>query len=497
MSLSGLTIERVETFAVPLPSVRSFAVAGGSVTTAGSPAVRVLVAVTGSDGTMGWGEATPLPAWSYETLESITSTIDGYLAPVTVGRPAWDLDGLTLAFDRAINRGFTIGAPFAKAAVDVAVHDLLGRHLGVPVGLLWGRRRLEELALGWIVASEGPGGAAASVAEGIELGYDAFKVKVGLHGEREDLELVTRVRRAAGDRFLWVDANQGYAVDVALRQARRMADLGVAAFEQPLPANDIVGLRRLREGSPVPIALDESLRHPSDLATFVKLDAVDVAIAKVQRTGGLTLSNRFCALAEDAGVRLMGSGLTESDLGLAASLHLFAAHGVDTPVDLNGRQFVTSDYVGATHRRRRGGPGAGPDRARVGRRGRRGRRPRPGPPAAVGAPAGDAPLRAGGRGSRGAPRLEPPPCARPLRGADRSSRSSRHGALPRRGARSPPATARSCPCGSAAVAAPPRCGPPAHRCRAARAPWPAAAPARGPRRGGHARGHGPGRPASP
>jgi len=348
MSLSGLTIERVETFAVPLPSVRSFAVAGGSVTTAGSPAVRVLVAVTGSDGTMGWGEATPLPAWSYETLESITSTIDGYLAPVTVGRPAWDLDGLTLAFDRAINRGFTIGAPFAKAAVDVAVHDLLGRHLGVPVGLLWGRRRLEELALGWIVASEGPGGAAASVAEGIELGYDAFKVKVGLHGEREDLELVTRVRRAAGDRFLWVDANQGYAVDVALRQARRMADLGVAAFEQPLPANDIVGLRRLREGSPVPIALDESLRHPSDLATFVKLDAVDVAIAKVQRTGGLTLSNRFCALAEDAGVRLMGSGLTESDLGLAASLHLFAAHGVDTPVDLNGRQFVTSDYVGAT-----------------------------------------------------------------------------------------------------------------------------------------------------
>lgn len=98
----------------------------------------------------------------------------------------------------------------------------------------------------------------------------------------------------------------------------------------------------------MPIALDESLRHPGDLATFIRLEAVDVAIAKVQRSGGLTLSRRLCALAEDSGVRLMGSGLTDSDLGLAASLHLFAAFGIDTPVDLNGRQFLDSPYAGPT-----------------------------------------------------------------------------------------------------------------------------------------------------
>ena len=344
-TLDTLVIERVETFPVALPSIRSFAIAGGSVTTAGAPAIRVLVKVTASDGATGWGEATPIPAWTDETLQSITTTIDGYLAPVAVGRPAWDLDGLTRAFDRAINRGFTIGAPLAKAAVDVAMHDLLGRFLGVSVTKLWGGRRRDKLALGWIVSGEGPAGAADSVRAGLDLGYEAFKVKIGLHGERQDAEVVSAVRRAAGDRFLWVDANQGYTIDIAIRQARRMDDLGVAAFEQPLPANDIVGLRRLREASPVPIALDESLRHPSDLATFVKLDAVDVAIAKVQRSGGLTLSRRFCALAEDAGVRLMGSGLTESDIGLAASLHLFAAFGIDTPVDLNGRQFLESPYV--------------------------------------------------------------------------------------------------------------------------------------------------------
>ncbi|MDJ0465698.1 enolase C-terminal domain-like protein [Streptomyces sp. H27-C3] len=73
-----------------------------------------------------------------------------------------------------------------------------------------------------------------------------------------------------------------------------------------------------------------------------------MAIAKIQRNGGLTLSRRLCALAEDRGVELMGSGLTDSDLGLAASLHLFAAYGIDSPVDLNDRQFIGSPYAART-----------------------------------------------------------------------------------------------------------------------------------------------------
>ncbi len=347
--MTDLTIARVETLPVALPTLADFAVSGGSVARAGQPSVRVLVKVTASDGTFGWGEATPIPSWTYETLESIATTIDRYLAPVALGIPLWDLDRLTRVFDRAINRGFSIGAPLAKAAVDVAVHDAFGKSLGLPVCALLGARRTERIPLGWIVSSEGGGGRQGSVREGRERGYRAFKVKIGLHGERDDVRAVERVRSAAGDdAFLWVDANQGYTVDVALRVAHALDRLGVAAFEQPLPANDMDGLRRLRDRSPVPVALDESLRHPTDLATFVKLGAVDVAIAKVQRSGGLTLSRRLCQYAEDSGVRLMGSGLTESDIGLAASLHLFAAFGIDTPVDLNGRQFIESPYARKT-----------------------------------------------------------------------------------------------------------------------------------------------------
>jgi muconate cycloisomerase len=341
-----LRIASIETLPVALPTLADFAVSGGSVAKVGTPSVRVLVKITAADGTVGWGEATPIPSWTYETLESIATTIDRYLAPAALGLPVWEFDRLTRVFDRAINRGYSIGAPLAKAAVDVALHDLVGRKLGLPVSALLGARRVERIALGWIVSS---GSAESSVAEGRDRGYRAFKVKIGLHGERDDVRSVERVRAAAGDdAFLWVDANQGYAVDEALRVAGALAALGVAAFEQPLPANDVDGLRRLRDRSPVPVALDESLRHPSDLATFVKLGAVDVAIAKVQRSGGLTLSRHLCQYAEDSGVRLMGSGLTESDIGLAASLHLFAAFGIATPVDLNGRQFVQSPYARST-----------------------------------------------------------------------------------------------------------------------------------------------------
>ncbi|MFB4319527.1 mandelate racemase/muconate lactonizing enzyme family protein [Actinomadura sp. 21ATH] len=365
MNLGDLKIERVRTFPVALPTRRSFGVAGGAVAVAGRPSIRILVRVD-AGGATGWGEATPIPAWTYETAESIVTTIDRYLAPAVTGHPAWDLDGIARIFDRTVNRGFSIGAPLAKSAVDMALNDLLGRAAGVPCGVLWGARRTDRIELAWVVSGQSPAEVGDSVAEGRGLGYGAFKVKIGLHDEATDAAVVEAVRAHAGpDAPLWVDANQGYTAHAALRMAHRLSPLGVTAFEQPLPANDVAGLRRLRADSPVPVALDESLRHPSDLATFVKLDAIDIAIAKVQRSGGPTLSRRLCALAEDAGVQLMGSGLTDSDLGLAASLHLFAAYGIDTPVDLNGRQFVESPYAASTVRVEGGtahvpdGPGLG------------------------------------------------------------------------------------------------------------------------------------------
>ncbi|MFD5226561.1 mandelate racemase/muconate lactonizing enzyme family protein [Microbacterium sp. NPDC058342] len=365
--LRRTVIDRIETFAVRLPTKGAFSIAGGTVTAAGESTTRVLVKVSAGDH-VGWGEATPTPAWTYETTETIVSTIDRYLAPAIIGLPAWDLDSVHARFDRAINRGISIGSPIAKGAVDIALHDLIGRALGVSVGVLWGQRRCDTVQLGWIVNADDPQQAADAIAAGREAGYDAFKMKVGIREPSTDLAVVRAAREHAPQSQLWIDGNQGFTLDGALRLARGMTELDVVAFEQPLPANALPALGRLRAASPVPIALDESLRHPSDLITAIQLDAVDIAVAKVQRSAGLHLSRRMAQTAEDAGLTIMGSGLTDTELGFAASLHLFSAFGIGTAVDLNGRQFVESEYVsGAPIQVRDGiasvpsGPGLGVD----------------------------------------------------------------------------------------------------------------------------------------
>jgi muconate cycloisomerase len=304
----------------------------------------VLVKVTADSGVAGWGEATPTPRWTYETTETIVSTLRGYLAPAVVGLEAWDLDGVHRVMERAINPGVTMGSPLAKSAVDVALHDLVARSRGIPVYQLLGRRRRTQCDLTWMVTVEKPADAERVVAEGLEAGYDCFDVKIGMHGEAGDLDLVRRVRRAAGDRLVQVDANRGYRLDAAIRQARRFEDLDIALFEQPLGGFSLSGYRRLVAATATPIGIDETLRSLPDLLEYVRGDALAVAVAKVQRNGGLWYSRQLCEMAEAAGLGLSLSGLTETDLGLAAGLHLAAAFDVN-PLQLNGPQFIETTFL--------------------------------------------------------------------------------------------------------------------------------------------------------
>jgi len=342
--IRGVKIVGVEVFVLEFPFKAAFVLAGGVAGLPGTRSARVLVKVTAEGGAAGWGEATPTPRWTYETTETIVSTLRGYLAPAVLGLPAWDLDAVHRAMDRAINPGPTMGSPLAKSAIDIALHDLVARARGIPVYQLLGRRRRTQCDLTWMVTLEKPADAERVVAEGLDAGYDCFDVKVGMHGEAGDLDLVRRVRRAAGDRLVQVDANRGYRLDAAIRQARRFEDLGVALFEQPLDGLNVSGFRRLVAATSTPIGIDETLRSLPDLLEYVRADALSVAVAKVQRNGGLWYSRQLCELAEAAGLGLSLSGLTETDLGLAAGLHLAAAFDI-SPLQLNGPQFIETTFL--------------------------------------------------------------------------------------------------------------------------------------------------------
>lgn len=177
-----------------------------------------------------------------------------------------------------------------------------------------------------------------------EAGYTGLKVKVGVQVER-DVEMLGEIKRALPDIYLWADANQGYTLAQAIAFGRGMARIGLDVLEQPLPANDLAGLRRLRAAIDVPLALDESVVSSLDLLAAIRQEALDALVIKVAKMGGLYPARHIMAMAQDAGLDLLGSGLTETRLGLAASAALFAAFGVAHPVDLNGPQFLGDDPV--------------------------------------------------------------------------------------------------------------------------------------------------------
>lgn len=334
----------IDVYLMEFPVKAVFVLAGGVAATPGSRSARVLVKVSTDEGVAGWGEATPTPRWTYETSETIVTTLQRYLAPAVIGLDAWDLDAVHRAMEGAISPGVTMGSPLAKSAIDVALHDALARRRGVPLHELLGRRRRREFDLTWMVTTTAPAHADDLVREGLDAGYDCFECKIGMHGEAGDLELVRRTRARLGDRVLQVDANRGYRLAAAIRQARRFEDLGVALFEQPLDGFNLSGYRRLVASTTTPIGIDETLRSLPDLLEYVRHDALTVAVAKVQRNGGFWYSRQLCELAAAAGLGLSLSGLTETDLGLAAGLHLAAAFDIN-PLQLNGPQFIETTFL--------------------------------------------------------------------------------------------------------------------------------------------------------
>lgn len=333
---TDLTIETIDLFPVLYPTVMPFKFLEGPRGT-GRPAV--VICITASDGTVGWGESVPVPRWSYETLESATSTLEMYLKPILRGENPFDLERIHLLMDREIAPSFSTGAPITKAGVDIALHDLIGKAQGVNVAELWDRKPQPDLLLSWTLNPKNLDEVDRLIEEGLARGYDHFNVKVA-PDPKFDLELCRRVKERVPDGFLWCDANGGYDLETALEIAPKLADLGVPVLEQPLPANRITGYQELRRQGALPILLDEGVVSPIELVEFIHLGCCDGVAMKPARCGGLRSAAEQVRILEEEGLLFLGSGLTDPDISLSASLILYSAFGLHYPAALNGPQFL-------------------------------------------------------------------------------------------------------------------------------------------------------------
>lgn len=337
-------IEKIEVFPLNLPFLTEFKISRGSVGGPKAGAPHVYIRIKTDTGAVGWGEARPSPRWSYETLESVVTTIRNYLAPELIGLDADDFETVHQIMDREIAPGITVGQPVAKSGIDMALHDLAAKSLDLPLYRFLGADRASDVPLSYLVSVDSPAKAEEVTAAAVSTGYTGFKVKIGMEPSL-DLELIRAVKRVAGDCFLWADANQAYGVELAVERSRDMAEIGVHVLEQPVPANDFLGLRDLVARSAVPIAVDESVFSAGDLEQLIRMKALDMLVIKVSKMAGLTGARNCIERALSEGIELLGSGLTETRLGLTASAHLYSAFGFKHPVDLNGPQFLADDPV--------------------------------------------------------------------------------------------------------------------------------------------------------
>jgi L-alanine-DL-glutamate epimerase-like enolase superfamily enzyme len=252
---------------------------------------------------------------------------------------ALEITEIHRAMNRQISPSFSTGQPIAKAAIDLALHDLVSKTLQTPLPKLWGRNPQLTVPLSWTVNVASWDDIDKVVAEGREKGYRHFNIKVGTD-PKFDVALAKRVRELAPDCFLWADANGGYDLATALCVAPKLAEVGVDVLEQPLPANVLSGYKELRKQGALPIVMDESIVSVRDLLEFWRLGLLDGVAMKIARMGGLWEARRCVELLLDMGLLFLGSGLTDPPLSLAAHLLLYGTYDLKFPAALNGPQFL-------------------------------------------------------------------------------------------------------------------------------------------------------------
>lgn len=339
-----MRIERIEVFPVRLPMKAVLTLPRGPSRTLDEGKRVALVKITDADGNTGWGEAGPSRRWSAETLESCVTSIRQYLAPAVIGHDVFDIAGLHTKMNQELASGLDPGQPIAKCAIDLAVHDLIGKRLGIPLQSWLGAKRADSVPLARLVSAATPEEAAKITQEGLAEGYRGFKVKVG-HHKALDAALVGAVVEAARGAYVWPDANQGYTMEEALRMARAFERLGITLFEQPVAMNDVYAMKKLLSASGLTIALDEAAMGLPFVVELIRRGAVEGLAIKVSKVGGIHYARQMCDLALNSGLTLIGSGLMDAPIGFAASVHLFAAYGITLPADLNGPQFIAEDYL--------------------------------------------------------------------------------------------------------------------------------------------------------
>lgn len=337
------TIRKIEVLPTSVAFQHTFIIGRGQVGTAGQNGRYVYVRVESEDGKVGWGETNTIPSWSYETVESVYFTVKNYLAPIVMGRSPFEQAYFQKQFDDRLTPAISHGFPFAKAAVMGACLDLAAKIAGVPLHRMLGGKVTDTIELCYALSIDTPEAMAKAAAA---YPYcKCFKLKVAGDPVVDD-KRVRAVVEARPDVAIWLDANQSYRPIHLESFLRRIENIeAVKCLEQPVKATDWFGLKRARDKTRLPIALDEGCFNSYDVARLARMEAGDLVVLKVMKAGGPLGCQRSAIVADANGLGLLGSGLTDSGVGFATAVHLYSTLEMLLPSELNGPEFLADMMV--------------------------------------------------------------------------------------------------------------------------------------------------------
>jgi len=309
-----LGIQRIEVYTATLHYVEPFTISAGTST----ENHNIIIKLTTDYDVFGWGEASPSKRVTQETPETILKTLDK-IGPRLIG-----MCPLCIAQDVDAMDQLVLNNPSAKAAVDMALHDVLGKTTGKPTWRILGGFR-ESVPTDITLSIKTPKEMAKDAVKAVKNGFKALKVKVGINPQ-EDFERIKLIREAVGDKIaIRIDANQGWTVTQAVTVLRKLKKFNIQFVEQPVEAKNINGLAKIKKNSPIPVMADESVHSPVDALRLIKANAVDMINIKLMKSGGIFNARKIAEIAEAANKPCMIGCMGESAIGITAAVHFAAA----------------------------------------------------------------------------------------------------------------------------------------------------------------------------
>ncbi|GED72940.1 L-Ala-D/L-Glu epimerase [Brevibacillus reuszeri] len=302
----------------------------------------VLVKITCDNGMVGWGEASATVVITGDSIESIESAILNTMKPQLIGLNLIAYEQVFQTLHQSM-----VGNTSAKAAVDIALYDLISQRAGMPLYQFLGGYR-DKLETDYTVSVNSPKEMGEDAAAYLKEGFHVLKIKVGKDNIEDDILRIQEIRKSVGNQVkIRLDANQGWNVKEAVQSIRKMEDmgLGIELIEQPVKAHDLEGLKRVTDSVDTPIMADESVFSPAQALQVLQNRAADMINIKLMKAGGIFKAQLINQMAEEHGIPCMVGSMIESRLAVSAAAHFAASKKNITRFDFDAPLMLLHDGI--------------------------------------------------------------------------------------------------------------------------------------------------------